>query len=257
MDESSLRARTVERWRSLSREQKVSVVILSACGVVALVLSAQRIGSNIVTPFTISRSKLQTAEQKVAATTAVLREDDMARRRDTDGDGLSDYNEEHTYQTSPFMRDTDGDGIPDNVEIATGDDPNCAPGQLCGASKIDLSGLTDSLPALIGVQSNDSNLYAAFQRGMNEGSERVRAQTGSTSTILQPQIVREAGAIRKALVESGKVTASDLDEISDAQLLDLYDQAIVETAKQQAATAAAEVDPNSPQAILLQRAQSE
>lgn len=38
---------------------------------------------------------------------------------DTDGDGLSNYEEIVLHQTSPVAADTDGDRIPDNVEIRT------------------------------------------------------------------------------------------------------------------------------------------
>jgi hypothetical protein len=42
---------------------------------------------------------------------------------DTDGDGLTDGQEELTHHTSPLLADTDGDGVPDGLEIQTGTDP--------------------------------------------------------------------------------------------------------------------------------------
>lgn len=33
--------------------------------------------------------------------------------RDSDRDGLSDFQEEHKYFTDPHSRDSDGDGVPD------------------------------------------------------------------------------------------------------------------------------------------------
>ncbi len=45
------------------------------------------------------------------------------RKRDTDGDGLSDGEEVNQRHTNPLLADTDGDGIPDGVEAQTGSDP--------------------------------------------------------------------------------------------------------------------------------------
>ncbi len=37
--------------------------------------------------------------------------------RDSDGDGISDYKEVHTYRTNPRIYDTDGDSISDGAEV--------------------------------------------------------------------------------------------------------------------------------------------
>lgn len=43
---------------------------------------------------------------------------------DTDGDGLSDFDEVRTYFTDPILTDSDGDGMSDFREINAGSDPN-------------------------------------------------------------------------------------------------------------------------------------
>lgn len=43
--------------------------------------------------------------------------------RDSDGDGISDYDEINLYKTDPYVADSDGDGFIDGVEIAGGYDP--------------------------------------------------------------------------------------------------------------------------------------
>ncbi|MDD2240274.1 MAG: hypothetical protein PHI93_06400, partial [Kiritimatiellae bacterium] len=45
------------------------------------------------------------------------------RNPDTDGDGLSDFDEVRVYGTNPLLGDTDGDGLPDAWELANGLDP--------------------------------------------------------------------------------------------------------------------------------------
>lgn len=42
---------------------------------------------------------------------------------DTDGDGLTDYNEAYVYNTHPLLKDTDGDGQGDGDEVVCGSDP--------------------------------------------------------------------------------------------------------------------------------------
>ncbi|MCL2643117.1 MAG: VWA domain-containing protein [Candidatus Bathyarchaeota archaeon] len=42
---------------------------------------------------------------------------------DTDGDGLTDYEEIFIYGTNPLVADTDGDSVPDGLEIELGLDP--------------------------------------------------------------------------------------------------------------------------------------
>ena len=37
--------------------------------------------------------------------------------KDSDRDGLSDYEEKHIYKTNPHKKDTDGDGMPDGLEV--------------------------------------------------------------------------------------------------------------------------------------------
>lgn len=44
-------------------------------------------------------------------------------KKDTDRDGLTDYEEVETYGTNPRKSDSDGDGASDEKEVAIGTDP--------------------------------------------------------------------------------------------------------------------------------------
>ena len=46
-----------------------------------------------------------------------------SQTRDSDGDGISDYDEVFVYDADPWLPDSDGDGLTDAEEIAAGTDP--------------------------------------------------------------------------------------------------------------------------------------
>lgn len=235
MDNVPVLSTVAERWNSLAKGQKISAGILGVCGLIALVLSVQRINAGIIDPFTVSKAKLESAREAIDKIDPSKRLEAESRRRDTDGDGISDYDEEKLFGTSPYLRDTDGDGSPDNTELALGENPNCAAGQACSSAAIDLSALASSTSPFFGIDANGGSangLYAAFQRGINDGKSALVAQTGSTSTDLQPGLIRDAAEIRKVLAESGKVDIAFLDKLTDDQLLQMYDQASAEAARQ-------------------------
>ncbi|MCF7795883.1 hypothetical protein K9M42_02215 [Patescibacteria group bacterium] len=58
---------------------------------------------------------------------------------DTDGDGLSDFDEENIFFTSKYLVDSDGDGVSDFLEIKTGTDPNCLTGSSCNDNNIEIA----------------------------------------------------------------------------------------------------------------------
>ncbi len=69
--------------------------------------------------------------KQVASSSDGQSSDDRLKKQDTDGDGISDFDEYNVTHTSPFLKDTDGDGLDDKTEIASGHDPLCPQGQNC------------------------------------------------------------------------------------------------------------------------------
>jgi len=228
-----------ERWRSLAREQKISAGILAVCAIVALGLSVQRIHAQVNNPFSISKDQLDQATRAVANIDVNGRQLEESKRRDTDGDGLSDYDEEHILGTSPYLADTDGDGIPDNVELALGESPLCARGESCTGYRIDTSQVTERSRLFQDAEVEDTSdtFIAEFQRGVNDQKATVREQTGSTSTDLDPVLVRDPDDIRALLLESGEIDPELLEQLTDEDLLQLYDEASVISAQQELETA--------------------
>jgi hypothetical protein len=65
------------------------------------------------------------------------------QNKDTDGDGISDYDELYISKTSPYLKDSDGDGIPDGTEAQSGTDPNCPEGKICEGFRV-LTSIVDA-----------------------------------------------------------------------------------------------------------------
>lgn len=56
--------------------------------------------------------------------------------KDTDQDGLPDYDEVYFYNTSIYLADSDSDGLSDAEEVQNNTDPNCPEGTDCSQFKI-------------------------------------------------------------------------------------------------------------------------
>lgn len=199
-----------ERWRSLTREQKLSVGVLGVCGVIALVFSIVRIRTAITRPFTTPVGKLLEVKKLLGPTDAELLE--TQKKTDTDGDGLSDYDESYTYKTSPYLKDSDSDGDQDNIEIAMRTDPNCPKGKTCveGGGGTEAPGPLKPSLDLTGTG----------------------ASTGIAGTAIPP---REPNAVRVWLKTLG-FSDSDLASYTDAQILEAYDEATKAETVQASAT---------------------
>ena len=87
-------------------------------------LGMLQIRNTMYAPFALNNNIPPDLKEKV--------NDEMSLQyRDTDMDGLNDFDELYVYSTSPYLADTDSDGIQDKQEVDLGKDPNCVEGQDC------------------------------------------------------------------------------------------------------------------------------
>ncbi len=130
------------------------------------------------------------------------------KNTDTDKDGLNDFDELYIYKTSPYLEDTDSDGYKDKEEIETSHNPNCPFGESCqnGSPTTNSNINTNTPPANTNASTNTA------------GSELDLTQLES----LTPAQIREA------LLETGSITKEQLDQIDDATLIQLYQEAVKE-----------------------------
>lgn len=123
------------------------------------------------------------------------------KTKDTDSDGLTDYDEIYVYHTSPYLADSDSDGYSDKEEITSGHDPNCSSDQTgmpCNSplTKIDIYNT-----------STEQNLIKETNGNFNPQN----ILSGSAT----------ASEIRNMLLKAG-MSKEDLDKITNEQLIETY-----------------------------------
>ncbi len=137
--------------------------------------------------------------------------DELTRlqQRDSDGDGLTDYQEIYIYKSNAYSADSDGDGEDDGVEIAQGTDPNCRPGEICDEDGFVVrasqsTGRELDLGALV-QETRES--YQQLQGFNEEEKEQLRVYFES----LEPQDLRQ-------LLEQQGFPLEDLEGLTNEEL---------------------------------------
>lgn len=142
----------------------------------------------------------ETNEQALGETGSTI---SSLSKKDTDVDGLSDFDELYSYQTSPYLADSDSDGRTDQEEVFGGTDPNCMQGKTC-------SPLEDI--ALSGTNTN-TNVDASNSNLSPPANTNTGAQAGDVTIAELRTALKSAGA-----------PAATIDGLSDAELLSLYQE---------------------------------
>jgi len=133
-----------------------------------------------------------TPAQQDAQQTAAL------KTRDTDGDGLSDYDELYVYKTSPYLRDSDSDGFDDNTEILSGNDPNCPEGKQCGVTAS--AGADTTAPA--GTTPAAATEADLLQAANSMSADDIRALLKQASVPEETYASLDDAALRKLFADT-------------------------------------------------------
>ncbi|MBP9748606.1 hypothetical protein KBD18_00210 [Patescibacteria group bacterium] len=186
-------------------EHRVALSVVAAASAVMLAFSFLWIGQQIRKPFEPKGpGRFLTIEQQAAEQEAAL------KVRDTDGDGLNDYEEINIYHTSAYLSDTDSDSAADGTEITAGDDPNCPKDKTCQSS------------AYYAAPSSSVNPENLIDK--NQFVDFGFAGAGTTAGIFEgfdPAQVR-------ALLKSSGMSEEQLAQISDEELKKVYDEALAD-----------------------------
>ncbi len=171
-----------------TKERIFSIFLIFLC-FVALFFSFLKIKGEIRKPFFqfLPRKKEKSSLEQILT----------LKNKDTDQDGLSDFEEIHIYKTSSYLEDSDGDSYSDKTEIENKTDPLCPMGQSCGKR----------------VESFETE-------AKNPEPE-----------IENPEIFQEEVSLEEIHQMLGKagIDKETLDKIDDQVLKDLYQETIKET----------------------------
>lgn len=212
-------------------EQRLALVALLLVGVVTLGLGFYKVRSQIAKPFEAQISRAQSDQLAQFFNAQREQEDTEAlKKKDTDGDSLSDYDELNVHRTSPYLKDTDSDSYDDATEIKSGHDPNCATGKTC---------------------------FAPVGSGSVSRSESVPDPASATVSALEADLKKleslTPAQVRELLKKQG-FTDTDLADVDDEALISLYRESLkkaIEIEKQKQATEKAQANalpgPNTTQ----------
>jgi hypothetical protein len=246
-------------FKRMKRNQTLSVVFVAVLGVLIVFFGFWKLGDSLQVPFPGGDQKYDPNSKVVIETEEIkaASEEDpqVLKQRDTDQDGLSDFDELYIYQTSPYLADTDSDGMTDIDEIKNQEDPTCPSGQNCFRTvdlyeqeQKELEQKESSALSVVQIRalllqtgqftvgqldlfSNDE-IKAFYQEILDSNPELKKVasevemptepQNGVTSVVeaehLNPEQIRD-------LLRQQGVSESDIDLISDEDLQKLYQEA--------------------------------
>lgn len=192
-----------ERKKSgLTKEQRVGLVLLSAFAIMAVGLGILQLRNTLYEPFALNSSVPATIKTDINSTEAL-------QLRDTDRDGISDFDEMYIYSTSAYLADSDSDGMPDKVEIDGGSDPLCAVGKDCSAM----------------VENPDAALVRNTTTSLKITGNSAELSAIGEKPIDLEQALKDPKQIRQLLLSSG-MDPKVLQAVSDANLMLLVNKAM-------------------------------
>lgn len=163
------------------------------------------------------------------------------KTKDTDHDGLSDYDELFYYKSSPYLFSTAGDGVSDGTKVAKGENPSCAENTTCNPtptvnvntdtnSTLTPDFLRSALKAAGVAQStldntNDADLLAIYTRVVGQTS-KSNTNTNVVPNVTVSDLQKLSGNDIRSLLEANGISATTLSTVDDTTLQQIFQQVI-------------------------------
>ncbi len=213
----------------MDKDRKIALAVLGVFSIVIIIFGFASFSSSINDPFSYKNITPQDSlnSQKNSNSNNSCLNGDCSNEKldssnldlkliDTDGDGLSDWDELFIYQTSPYLEDTDGDGLTDFEEVITyKTNPNCPEGQECSGSFAQQSDQNN-------LNNNQVDDFYNYLNILDNQDSNIATNTNPVNADIS-----DAQSLRKSLIQGG-IKEDDLKKISDEELIKLYQEALVE-----------------------------
>ena len=216
----------------LSRSQKLIASLLAFFAFFTVIVWSMQLKNNIDNPFDFKTEDNKTIveiirdEEADSCDGQDCQEEDL-RMKDTDGDGLWDWDEINVYYTSIYLEDTDSDGILDKDEVDGGGNPNCSEGQDC----VEESFVSTELNKEIlqgGDKMSQAEMFELLSQleSLEEGENSVpgsAVELGSSEEAMQELLGGSASASNlRVMLKNAGMDVVMLENLSDEQLIDVY-----------------------------------
>jgi hypothetical protein len=210
----------------LEKSQKIAAAVLAFFAFLIIVIWSVQFKKSITQPFAYQLHQQSATNQQpanVCPNGQCNQSEKDLKNKDTDGDGLSDWDELNIYNTSPYLEDSDSDGFSDKQEINNGKDPNCPAGQNCYNQTVKNS-------ALIKENKNENNLAADSFEQLNTAKQNALNKDSVTNSTLNVDDLKaikdlDAVTLRQILREAG-MSQELLNQISDEDLINTWREVI-------------------------------
>ncbi len=186
----------------LNNHHKLFLFLLSVIGVSGIIFGVYRVYDSVYRTLRLPEDERTSfTESENQNETALVSSILALQTKDTDDDGLTDYEELYSYGTSPYLKDSDSDGFFDLAELKGGTDPLCHKDQNCNLSRSSDSSILNELKAQLPA-------YPAALEGNN----------GTPLTAPAPVSKTMSGVELRALLKQSGFPADQLNALSDEEL---------------------------------------